>query len=199
MKLTITGKRIDVGDALRQRVTESLEASIAKYFDRPLEAQVTFSREGNQFRADIIAHVGRGIVVQGHALADDAYVAFDRAEERIAKRLRRHKRRLRDHKGAEGIRIEAAQHYILAEEPEDGEETGDGVADAPAVVAELEAEIRTMTVGEAVMHMDLSDQPALMFRNSAHGGLNMIYRRPDGHIGWVDPQGAPSTSEPQSS
>ena len=196
MKLFITGKQLDIGDALRQRVADSLEASIAKYFDRPMEAQVTFSREGNLFRADIVAHVGRGIVVQGHASADDAHIAFDRAEDRIAKRLRRHKRRLRGHKGAEGIRAEAAQHYILAEEPEGGDED-EGAAPGPAIIAELEAEIRTMTVGEAVMHMDLAYQPALMFRNSAHGGLNMVYRRPDGNVGWVDPQGASPTTKPQ--
>lgn len=199
MNLFITGKQLEVGDALRQRVAESLESSIAKYFDRPMEAQVTFSREGVLFRADIMARVGRGIVVQGHASADDAHVAFDRAEDRIAKRLRRHKRRLRDHKGAEGIRAEAAQHYILAEEPEEAAEVAEDTAPGPAIIAELEAEIRTLTVGEAVMHMDLSDQPALMFRNDAHGGLNMVYRRQDGNIGWIDPQGASASGKSQDS
>ena len=190
MQVTVTGRQLDVGDALRSHVEDGLEQAVAKYFDKPMDAAVKFSRDGQDFHADIQVHVGRGILVHGGAEASDAYGAFNRAAEHIAKRLRRYKRRLRDHRMGEARAFESemAQKFILSaaahEETEDEAPGGE-----PAVVAEMETEVPTLTVGDAVMSMELADVPAMMFRNPAHGGLNMIYRRPDGNIGWVDPRG----------
>ncbi len=189
MQVSVTGKNTDIGDALRGHVENGLTATVSKYFDNAMEAQVVFSREGRRFHTDISVHVGRGILLQGRADADDPYLSFNSAADHIAKRLRRHKRRLRDHHGKVARQTERliAREYVVAPEPA---ATGAGAAeDNPAIIAEMDAEIATLTVGEAVMRMDLADLPALMFRNIAHGGLNMIYRRPDGTIGWVDPRG----------
>jgi ribosomal subunit interface protein len=187
MQISVKGKQIDVGDALREHVEFALEAAVEKYFENALEAHVAFSREGPMFRSDISVHVGRGIQLQGHATTDNAYSAFDTAAEHIDKRLRRYKRRLRDHhKSVTGERL-VAQQYILAEESETVE--AEPEADTqPVVIAEMETEILTLTVSEAVMRMDLANLPTLMFRNKAHGGLNVVYRRLDGNIGWIDPQ-----------
>jgi ribosomal subunit interface protein len=179
---------VDVGKALRDHVRDNLDANVRKYFDRALDARVTFSREARSFRADISVHPGRGMVVQGRAAAEDAYSAFDGALSRITKQLRRYKRRLRNHhKGRPGDETMAAQKYILSAEPDVDEVSEDG---QPAIVAELPTEIATLSVGEAVMRMDLADNNVLMFRNRTHGGLNVVYRRRDGNIGWIDPAGA---------
>jgi len=188
MNLTVKGKNIDVGEALRTHVAQSLDHGIAKYFGNPIESTVTFSKQSHLFSAYLSVHIGRGILVQAEASADQAYAAFDLAMDHLAKRMRRYKRRLRDHHRAETQSFRAAQ-YILAPE---GEEEAEAVAvngsEAPAVIAEMQTEIPTLTVGEAVMRLDLSDLKAMMFLNRAHGGLNMVYRRNDGNIGWVDPR-----------
>jgi ribosomal subunit interface protein len=186
MEISINGKRLDVGDALRGHVEEHLTATVGKYFSRAHDASVTISREAHMFRADISVHPIKGVLAKGHANADDAYAAFDAAAEHIAKQLRRYKRRLNDHhKGRaddEGI---PAQQYIIAAETQEEELPEQG---QPAIIAELPTEIATLSVSEAVMRMDLADVPALMFRNRGNGGLNVVYRRPDGNIGWIDPQ-----------
>lgn len=200
MHITVTGRHLDVGASLRRRVEQGLDAAVAKYFDRAIEAHVTFDKRGQFFIADIAAHVGRGIVAHSSREADDPYRAFSGAVDHLAKRLRRHKRWLRDHHNAEAraTKVEQAWHYVLAGpgDEEDEAKSGDGaerVDGVPLVVAEMEAEISTLSVGEAVMRLDLGDAPALMFRNAAGGGFNMIYRRADGHIGWVDPSARKGT------
>jgi ribosomal subunit interface protein len=190
MQLTVKGKQLNVGDALRTHVSDSLSHILSKYFGDAIEVGVTISRDGHMYRAVIAAHVGRGIQVQAQGDAEEPYPAFDTAAEHLAKRLRRYKSRLRDHHkdSAREVEILLAQQYILADNDE--EEPGEDAATGqPAVVAEMTTEIPSLTVSEAVMRMDLADQPALMFRNSAHDGLNMIYRRADGNVGWVDPRG----------
>ena len=192
MHITVTGRHLDVGASLRRRVEEGLAAAVAKYFDRAIEAHVTFDKRGQFFLADIAVHVGRGIVAHSGGEADDPYLAFAGATEHLAKRLRRHKRRLRDHHNSESraAKSEEAWQYVLAGPAEEAEEKhadGAPVNGEPLVVAEMEAEIPTLSVGEAVMRLDLGSTPALMFRNAGNGGLNMIYRRADGNIGWVDP------------
>lgn len=188
MQLSVTGKQIDVGSALRGHIETSLESAVAKYFDNAIEGTVVLAREAHLLRADILVHIGRGIMVQSHGLATDAYAAFDAAADKIAKRLRRYKRRLRDHhkNRANNFEVLRASQYILA--PEKGSQETE--ASHPVIVAEMSTEIGTMTVGEAVMRMDLAEQPAMLFRNSAHGGLNLVYRRPDGNVGWIDPRGS---------
>lgn len=200
MHVTVKGKQLDVGDALRGHVVDTLNAQVGKYFGNPMEATVVLSRDAHLFKADIQVHVGRGILVQANAEATEPYPAFDEAADKVAKRLRRHKRRLKDHHRNGPIPPEEAplpaRKYIL-EGPEaaDGDdvdadspmrEGSDG--HAPVIIAEMQTGIDMLTVSEAVMRMDLADIPALMFRNRAHGGLNMVYRRPDGNVGWVDPQ-----------
>jgi ribosomal subunit interface protein len=190
MNLTVKGKNIEIGDAMKTRAAESLDHIFGKYFSNPIEATVTMSREAHLFTAQISVHVGRGILLQSEGAADTANAAYDVAAETLAKRLRRYKRRLRDHHRAETV-DRRSQYYVLAQEPEGAEEpehaNGADGAHHPVVVAEMETTIPTLTVGEAVMRLDLANQQAMMFLNRAHGGLNMVYRRNDGNIGWVDP------------
>lgn len=197
MQLTVTGKGVEVGGALRTHVEASLDGILHKYFGSAIEAHVVFTRERHLVRADLAIHVGRGIVLNGTAEATDFYPAFDAAAERLAKRLRRHKRWLRDYhakpRGAPG-EAELAQSYVLAapqdmeddEVDDDGEEVVYGSA-SPVVIAEMSTEVPNLTVSEAVMQMDLADVPVLLFRNRSHGSLNVVYRRHDGNVGWIDP------------
>lgn len=194
MQITVSGKQTDVSDALRVHVDEGLGLAVDKYFDRAIEANVTFSPEGHLMRADVSVHVGKGITVQGRGEGDDHYKAFDAAATHIGKQLRRYKRRLRDHHAApEPREFESllAANYVLAPELENEPEPAE--ADNPVIVAETQTELPVLNASEAVMRMDLEGAAALMFRNRAHGGLNMVYRRTDGHIGWVDPQGNAGT------
>jgi ribosomal subunit interface protein len=188
MNLSVMGRQLDLGEALRHHVADKLDEMFGKYFGDAIEVTVTLSREAHLFHSLIQAHVGRGIQLQASADAGEIYAAFDGSAEKLAKRLRRYKRRLRDHhKGAaEGI---PALQYVLAAPEEDEEEPAEPNEAAPPIIAEMEGEVPELTVSEALMRLDLSDEPALMFRNRAHGGLNMIYRRRDGNVGWVDPRG----------
>jgi ribosomal subunit interface protein len=170
---------------LRQHVQTRLTDVVGKYFGNTLDATVTFSREAHLFRADITVHAGRNIILQGNAVASEPYPAFDMAADRIAKRLNRYKERLKKHhKESSAEEAIMAPAFVLNADEEIAQEAS---GDNPVVVAEMTTPIEMLTVGEAVMRLDLGDLPALMFRSRAHGGLNMIYRRPDGHIGWVDP------------
>lgn len=202
MNLTVNGKGIDVGDALRAHVAEGLDKVFEKYFSNPIEATVTFSKQGYRFHVALSVHVGRGILMQAEDDGGDAYAAFDIAAETVAKRLRRHKRRLRDHHRVAADSY-AAKAFVLAadvqEEPANDSADGANGAEAPVIVAELEADIPTLTVGEAVMRLDLAETQAMLFHNRAHGGLNMVYRRNDGNIGWVDPAPKPdaASAEPR--
>jgi ribosomal subunit interface protein len=188
MHLTVKGKQLDVGDALRTHVADSLSNMFGKYFGDAIEATVVFSRERHLYRAMISVHVGRGILLQGQDDADQPYPAYDGAAEKVAKRLRRYKRRLRDHHRTESQMEQRAQLYVLASESDEQEETPPAADGKPAVIAEMVAEIRTLTVSEAVELLELADEGAILFRNQAHGGLNMVYRRTDGNVGWVDPR-----------
>ncbi len=188
MNLIVKGQQIDVGDALREHVRASLDDVFDKYFGDAIDATVTLSRDAHLYRASVSAHVGRGIMAQSEALADQPYIACDQAVDRLAKRLRRHKRRLRDHHKAP-VESESAGLYVLAAEASEDEAPGEQADGQPAVIAEMKTDIATLTVSEAVMRLDLGADGALMFVNRAHGGLNMVYRRADGNVGWVDPRG----------
>jgi ribosomal subunit interface protein len=203
MQITVSGKQVELSDALRTRVGTQLNLIAGKYFDSALEAQVTFSRARSFFCCDINLHAGRGLLLRGEGEATDANAAFDDAAEHIAKRLRRYRRRVNEHHRelANRARPEAARQYILRQEEESAHAAavnGQPVDQSYAtVIAETHTEISLLSVGEAVMRMDLVDQSVLMFRNSATGGLNVIYRRTDGHIGWIDPgQPDPGQTEP---
>ena len=189
MDIQVNGKQMDVGEALRTHVQQHLEDLTTKYFEQALDANVVMTKEGHRFRSDITVHAGRGVTVQATAETGDAHSAYEAAADRIGKQLRRWKRRLTDYrsKGSEAEAVFPAQAYILAAPEDEGEEAFPE-ADSPVVVADMPTEIPTCTVSHAVMRMDLADLPAMMFHNSAHGRLNVVYRRPDGNIGWIDPQ-----------
>jgi ribosomal subunit interface protein len=204
MQLTVTGKQTDVGDALRRHVETALDAILGKYFGSAIEAHVVFAREAHLISADVSLRIGRGMAVNSSAAATDYYAAFDAAAERLAKQLRRYKRRLRDYhakaRSAAAEHPEMARSVVLApldEEADDSDDataaqfSGDGAA--PVVVAEMSLELPQLTVGEAVMRMDLADTPVLLFRNRSHGELNVVYRRGDGNIGWIDPANSGAT------
>jgi len=196
MQITVSGKQVDLSDALRVRVSEQLDLIAGKYFDDALEASVTFSRARSFFTCDINVHAGRGLTLRGEGEAADAHSAFDDAAEHIAKRLRRYRRRVNEHARdlTSRARPEAGRQYVLRQDDEGQPNGVESRSDTPAfatVIAESSAEINTLSVGEAVMRMDLADQQVLMFRNSATSELNVIYRRPDGNIGWIDPTATP--------
>lgn len=195
MQLTIQGQHIDVGDSLRSHVADKIESVNEKYFNRAIDAKIIFSKETNHlFKTHISIRVGKDISVEATAKEHDIYQCFDSANDKIAKQLRRYKSRLRDHherlEESPEMELIKARSYVLSEmamsdggQEDEAQETAE-----PTVVAEMVTNIQTMTVSEAVMRMDLADQGAVMFRNAKHGGLNMVYRRSDGNVGWVDPQ-----------
>lgn len=189
MHISVKGRHLDVGDALRAHAVQATEALVGKYFGGAIDAVVMFSREGHNFRADISAHPLAGVLLQGTGSAADPYAAFETAAERVERQLRRYKSRLGAHKGKG--EVIPAQHTVLAAEGDD--EVVQGDERQPVVIAEITADVPVCTVAGAVMRLDLADAPAIMFRNSAHGGLNVVYRRADGNIGWIDPQGASPT------
>lgn len=195
MNIVVKGKQLEVGDTLRQRVSERLTGGIKKYFDHAIEAQVVFSRDAHRFTAAITVHTGAGITATSHAACDDVYACFDQAAGRIEKQLRRYKRRLVNHHkipaASPPSELPARQYTLASETHESEDEEPEGLE--PVVIAEQPTMIGTYSVGEAVMRMNLADLPILMFRNSAHGNLNVVYRRADGNIGWIDPE-QPSSS-----
>ncbi|MEK9723505.1 MAG: ribosome-associated translation inhibitor RaiA [Rhodospirillaceae bacterium] len=186
MDISVKGKNLDVGDALRSHVEDHLGSVVTKYFNHAIDATVTFSREGHDMCANISVHPGpRGLVVQSGSTSEDPYAAFDGALERVAKQLRRYKRKLSNHHNTGlGHATLPAQQYVIQSDDSGEEEHEDA---QPVVIAEMQTEIATLTVSEAVMRMDLGELSVMMFRNSANGGLNVIYRREDGNIGWIDP------------
>lgn len=187
MQLTITGKQLELGETFRRHVEASLGAILDKYFRTAIEAHVVLAREAHLNRAELSLRIGRGIAVNAGAAATDFQTAFDTAAERVAKQLRRYKRRLRDYHAKARHAGEAASEAAPAPLPDrEDEETEAG--DAPAVIAEISAEPPSLTVGEAALRMDQTDLPVLLFRNRSHGELNLVYRRTDGNIGWIDPK-----------
>jgi ribosomal subunit interface protein len=193
MQVQVTGKHVDVGEALRSRVSDELSTSIGKYFDRGGGADVVVSREGQSFKVDCAVTLASGQQLTTHGLGGDAHVAFDAALEKMDKRIRRYKRRLKDHHvAAQARQQETAAYFVLQPfEDEDEDDELDGASAGfpePMVIAETEKPIRAMTVSMAVMELDLTESQTIVFRNAAHGGLSVVYRRPDGNIGWIDPE-----------
>jgi ribosomal subunit interface protein len=196
MQVQVTGKHVAVGEALRARVTDEIIGSIGKYFERGGDADVVLSRDGHSFRIDCRVNLASGQRLQCHALGGDAHGAFDAALSKIETRMRRYKRRLKSHSTAAEARQQAeTAAYVVIQAPDD--ETADWDEDelshasgmpSAMVIAETEQELRTMTVSMAVMQLDLTESQTIVFRNAAHGGLSVVYRRPDGNIGWIDPE-----------
>jgi ribosomal subunit interface protein len=199
MRIQVAGRHMDVGEALRTRIESELASGVGKYFNRATDAVVTVARNsgavnGASIEVDCTVHLASGISLQSEGSAGDAHSAFSDAMEKLEKRVRRYKRRLRNHHAdnKSPLPAENAAAYVLAPlHEENGTEAETTAEDAPPlVIAETRTTVRTMTVSTAVMQMDLSENPALLFRNAAHGGLNLVYRRSDGNIGWIDPERA---------
>jgi ribosomal subunit interface protein len=187
MDIRVSGHQIDTGEALRTHVDQRLNGIADKYFSRAVSAQVTFGKGpyDRSFTCDIVAHVPQGVVLKGRAAANDAHAALDQAADRIETQLRRYKRRLKGrHAQIAHAEAQVEAAYTVFAPPPEAEEA----VDHPPVIAETRVDIPAATVSDAVMLLDLRDTNALMFRNSATGGFNMVYRRGDGTIGWVEPR-----------
>jgi ribosomal subunit interface protein len=190
MDIRVSGHQVDTGEALRRRVDDRLTSVADKYFSRMISAQVTFGKgpHDHGFTCEIIAYVPNGVVLKGTDRAADAHAAFEGAADKMEKQLRRYTKRLKDHRAssfaeaADQIIADAA--YTVFDAPEDDEEPSDN----PAIVAETRVDIPDASVSDAVMLLDLRNTNALLFRNSGTGKFNMVYRRGDGTIGWVEPQ-----------
>lgn len=192
MQVQVTGKHVDVGEALRSRVTDELSTSIEKYFDRGGGADVVVSREGAAFKVDCAVTLASGQQLTTHGVGGDAHLAFDAALEKMSKRIRRYKNRIQDHHNqAVAKQTETAAYFVIRSDDEDEDQehepTSQGFPE-PMIIAETEKAIREMTVSGAVMELDLTESQTIVFRNAAHGGLSVVYRRPDGNIGWIDPE-----------
>ena len=197
MDIRISGHQVATGDALKDHVSDRLQGIADKYFSRAISAEVTFGKGPHDagFKCDIVAHVMKGLVLKGRHDAQDAHLAFDGAASKIETQLRRYMRRLKDRHAGEAAAIEEANGYdnagyTLFAESRDEDEAGD----APLIVAETRVDVPDASVSDAVMMLDLRNTAALLFRNSGTGSYNMVYRRGDGTIGWVEPQRAASAA-----
>ncbi|RYF93401.1 MAG: ribosome-associated translation inhibitor RaiA [Caulobacteraceae bacterium] len=196
MQIQVAGKQVDVGAALRDRITDDLSNSIGKYFDRGGAADVTVSRAGHGFRVDCALALDSGQRLQSHGAGGDAHAAFTDALGKIETRVRRYKRRLKDHSPAANAKQEERATYTTLRSPDDSGDDIDWDAEdgtpngAPSamVIAENDTQVKTLTVSGAVMELDLTESQTIVFRNAAHGGLSVVYRRADGNIGWIDPE-----------
>jgi ribosomal subunit interface protein len=186
MAFRVSGKNIDVGEALRARISERIDDLLTRYFDRGYSGHATVGKEGFGFRTECAVHLDSGVVLQAEGLAADAYSSADQAALRIEKRLRRYRGRLKSHPRADEPRqppaVDATSYVIAA--PDHDDEVADFSA---AVIAETTTALQTLSVSEAVMELDMTGAPVVIFCHAASGRLNIVYRRPDGNIGWIDP------------
>ncbi|WP_299787447.1 ribosome-associated translation inhibitor RaiA [uncultured Marivita sp.] len=187
MRYQITGKQIDVGEALQTHVQTELETMLGKYAGRPTDATVIFSKSAHEFVCETVVHLSTGLNATAKAHATEIYAAFDACCEKMDKQLRRYKRRLKDHHKdrTEPVELFGASSYILASDVDTQDDEPESLQ--PIIVAEMETKIPSLTVGEAVMQMELAGLPVLVFRNDKKDGVNVVYRREDGNIGWIDP------------
>ncbi|PWK61613.1 ribosome hibernation-promoting factor, HPF/YfiA family [Roseicyclus mahoneyensis] len=189
MRYQISGKQIDIGEALQTHVRDTLGAAVGKYSDRPTDATVIFSKSGSEFLCEATVHLSTGLTASAKGHAHEIYAAFNASCEKMEKQLRRYKRRLKDHHRDRPQPVETldAPMYVLAASGHEEEEQ-EPTDLQPIIVAEMETKIPSLSVGEAVMQMELSGSPFLVFRNEKHSGVNIVYRRDDGNVGWVDPR-----------
>lgn len=188
MRYQISGKQIDIGEALQTHVRTELDETVNKYAGRPTEAYVVFSKSAHEYVCETVVHLSTGLTAQAKAHDTEIYAAFDNCCEKMDKQLRRYKRRLKDHHKERVVPVELsdAGSYIIAPSDESGEVEQDSVSSM--IIAEMETKIPSLSVGEAVMQMELSNTPVLVFTNEKHSGINVVYRREDGNIGWIDPR-----------
>ena len=196
MDLRVSGKNFSIGDAMRVHVTDKIQAAVQKYFDGSVSGHVIVDHEGSGYRSDCRLHLASGITLHAEGRAIEPYASFDQAAERLEKRLRRYNRSLKDHHASHAAPEPAARDvfssYIL-EAPEDEHE--DDGAFNPVVVAEKTSSLRALSVSNAVLDLDMTGAPVLIFRNAASDRVNIVYRRSDGNIGWIDPTGSGNSSK----
>ena len=191
MPFRVSGKNIDVGEALRTRVNARIAEATGKYFDGGFSGHVTIGKEGFGFRTECVIHLDSGIMLEAEALAADAYASAEQAALRIEKRLRRYKRRLKGHQSARGDGHAGAtdaidaQSYVISAPEHDSDE--DVTEWNPVIIAESTTALKRLSVSEAVMELDMRGTAVVVFRHAGHGRVNLVYRRADGHIGWIDP------------
>ncbi|MEM8869297.1 MAG: ribosome-associated translation inhibitor RaiA [Pseudomonadota bacterium] len=190
MQIQVHGKQMDVGEALTTHVNTRLTDAVEKFANRPVEAAVTFSRDRHEYLCDASVHLSTGMTVQARGRSTDVYDSLEGSIDKMEKQLRRYKRRLKDHHQKRENPIEAfeASSYVLDPGAEIAEEADEPESLQPVIVAEMSTKVQSLSVGEAVMQMELAGAPLLVFRNDAHGGVNVVYQRDDGNIGWVDPR-----------
>ena len=188
MRYQISGKQIDIGEALQSHVKTELGEAVAKYAGRPTDAVVTFSRVAHEFVCESTVHLSTGLSAAAKGQATEIYAAFDSCAQKMEKQLRRYKRRLKDHHQgrAQPVEFGGGSSYILA--ASEGTDEAEPETLQPMIIAEMETKIPSLSVGEAVMQMELAQVPVLVFRNEKHSGVNVVYRREDGNIGWIDPR-----------
>ncbi|MGO4907923.1 ribosome hibernation-promoting factor, HPF/YfiA family [Pseudorhodobacter sp. W20_MBD10_FR17] len=188
MRYQISGRQIDIGDALQTHVKSELGETVEKYALRPTEAVIIFSRSGHEIVCESTIHLSTGLNAQAKGHANDIYAAFESCREKMDKQLRRYKRRLRDHHRdrVTPVEFDGGSSYILAANEEHGDNEPESLQ--PMIIAEMETKVPTVSVGEAVMQLELAGERMLVFRNSKHGGVNVVYRRDDGNVGWIDPR-----------
>lgn len=194
MDLRVSGKSFSIGDAMRKHVSDRIQTTVQKYFDGSASGHVVVDHEGSGYRSDCRLHLASGITLQAEGRANDPYASFDQAAERLERRLRRYKQRLKDHhaaNGADAAQREVFSSYVL-EAPED--DHADAAEFTPVIVAEKTATLRRLSVSDAVLDLDMTGAPVLVFRNGASNRVNIVYRRSDGNIGWIDPAGSDSKS-----
>jgi ribosomal subunit interface protein len=184
MSLRVSGKNMDVGDALRSKAQGHFDTVVKKYFDGGYNGHLTLEPEGSGFNAVCAVHLDTGAALHASAYGGDAISAYELMAGAIEKRLRRYNRRLRDRPRRLGGETVEAQSYVLAL-PDEIDDTADEFA--PTVIAETTSNLKQMSVGDAVMELDLAQADVVVFRHAGHGGLNVVYRRADGNIGWIDP------------
>ncbi|WP_105404212.1 MULTISPECIES: ribosome hibernation-promoting factor, HPF/YfiA family [unclassified Neorhizobium] len=185
MSVRVSGKHMEIGDSFRQRIEDQIGEAVTKYFDGGYSGQVIVEKAGSRFSADCKVHLDTGIVLHAAGEANDPQISFDAAAQRIEKRLRRYKRRLKDHHAGNHVNGFAEVAYTVMDSvPDEGEEVPEDFA--PTIVAESSKQLKTMTVASAVMALDMTDEPVLLFRSPGKEHLNIVYRRNDGNIGWID-------------
>jgi len=185
MSIRISGKHMNVGEALSQRIEERIGDAVAKYFEGGYSAAVTLEKSFRGFECDCTIHLATGTVLQATAFGHEPTTSFEDAAERIEKRLRRYKRRLKDHHGGARARQSEEAQYTVMAAPDVEDEVA--VDYAPANIAERFTSVLTQTVAEAVIQLDMTDRPLVVFTNAANGRTNVVYRRADGNVGWIDP------------
>ena len=185
MSVRVSGKHMEIGETFRQRIEEQVGEAVTKYFDGGYSSQVTVEKAGSRFSADCKVHLDTGMALQAHGEANDPLAAFQSASERIEKRLRRYKRKLKDHHNGNGHAGFAEVAYTVMDSvPDEDDELPEDYA--PTIVAESSKKLKTMSVANAVMALDMTDEPVLLFRSPGKEYLNIVYRRHDGNIGWID-------------